>query len=188
MDHKPVPIGNILYLKKGYLFMVSGIRKGDFLENDFRMKFNKIYHCANVQKDKKSSTANSIEKIWRIFSKNMYWIFWKLISLILKANRVHNFRMKLAKSATVQMYEDKKSSTTEQYRESAQAVCMCMYGAHNKVFQIFLFCLHNWKFFSHPGKIGSGKNTKSLFFLLGLRNVLSQITSRQIPVLSWAIR
>ena len=62
-----------------------------------------------------------------------------MISLILKVNRVYNFRMKLSKSATVQMYEDKKSSTTEQYRESAQALCMCMRGAHSKVFQMFSF-------------------------------------------------
>ena len=45
----------------------------------------------------------------------------------------------MSKSATVQMYEDKKSSTTEQYRESAQALCMCMRGAHSKVFQMFSF-------------------------------------------------
>ena len=86
-----------------------------------------------------------------------------MISLILKANRVHNFRMKLSKSATVQMYEDKKSSTTEQYRESAQAVCMCMRGAHSKVFQIFFFASLTGEFLASLAKQELAK-MQSLYF------------------------
>ena len=72
--------------------------------------------------------------------KNIYGISWKPYDFTnFKGEQSLYFRMKLSKSATVQMYEDKKSSTTEQYRESAQAVCMCMRGAHSKVFQMFSF-------------------------------------------------
>ena len=38
---------------------------------------------------------------------------------------------------------------------------------------IFLFCLSfRWRIISQPGKKGIGKNTKSLFFLLGLKFTL----------------
>ena len=105
--------------------------------------FSPIYgqtFAKNLPLTRRAQLLSSIEKPWRIFSKTyMGFLENHIISLNLKANRVYNFRMKLSKSATVQMYEDKKSSTTEQYRESAQAVCMCMRGAHSKVFQMFSF-------------------------------------------------
>ena len=85
MDQKPVQIGNLLYLKKksenklserlSLHVSVKGIGKGDLLENDFRMKFNKIYHCANVQKDKKSSTAEQYRKSVKNILKKIYAIF-----------------------------------------------------------------------------------------------------------------
>jgi hypothetical protein len=79
MDQKPVQIGNLLYLKKKISLSlhgsVKGIGRGDLLENDFRMKFNKIYHCANVQKDKKSSTAEQYRESVKNILKNIYGIF-----------------------------------------------------------------------------------------------------------------
>ena len=68
---------------------VKGIGKGDLLENDFRMKFNKIYHCANVQKDKKSSTADQYRKSVKNILKKIYPIFWKTYDLQQKLMQSH---------------------------------------------------------------------------------------------------
>ena len=99
-----------------------------------------------MYKDKKSSTAEQYRETMKNILKNIYGISWKPYDFTnFKGKQSLYFRMKLSKSATVQMYEDKKSSTTEQYRESAQAVCMCMRGAHSKVFQMFSFLPQNIK-------------------------------------------
>ena len=44
--------------------------------------------------------------------------------------------------------------------------------SRNDFLYVLTFYLHKWRIFSQPGKIGTGKNTKSLFFLLGLKYTL----------------